>query len=184
MPELICKILHIGKTTYYKYVKESYPIITFLLSLDKKELLELNTTGKIKKFELIKNMSFEDLQDKLNQPNIQSIQAVYVNRVLYSTFKKRSLAYLHFLLKKQNIKNSSDLYKFNIKKDQENFFKRFVSEWHHDSEANVLSFARNRDEFNECTKLYLTEEEINFIFQNKEVFISSVQKMLEQKLKK
>lgn len=51
MPELICKILHIGKTTYYKYVKEGYPIITFLLSFDKSELEELLKSGKIQKLE-------------------------------------------------------------------------------------------------------------------------------------
>lgn len=51
MPELICKILHIGKTTYYKYLKEEYPIVTFLLSFQKSELEELLLTGKIAKLE-------------------------------------------------------------------------------------------------------------------------------------
>ncbi len=55
MPELICKILHIGKTTYYKYLKEEYPIVTFLLSFQKSELEELLLTGKIDKFENLKN---------------------------------------------------------------------------------------------------------------------------------
>lgn len=53
MPELICKLLHIGKTTYYKYVKEGYPIITFLLSLTKEEVEELLNTSKIKKFDYV-----------------------------------------------------------------------------------------------------------------------------------
>ncbi|GEM_PF-3563686 len=55
MIELICKILHIGKTTYYKYVKESYPIIKFLHSLSKEELEELLHNGEIKRFEHTKS---------------------------------------------------------------------------------------------------------------------------------
>ena len=51
MPELICKLLHIGKTTYYKYLREGYPIITFLLSFKKSELEELLESGKIQKLE-------------------------------------------------------------------------------------------------------------------------------------
>ncbi|WP_321467915.1 hypothetical protein [Halarcobacter sp.] len=51
MIELICKILHIGKTTYYKYLKEDYPIIKFLHSLSKEELEELLITGQLKKLE-------------------------------------------------------------------------------------------------------------------------------------
>lgn len=55
MPELICKILHIGKTTYYKYLKEGYPIITFLQSMQKDELEELLKSGRVRKFDNINN---------------------------------------------------------------------------------------------------------------------------------
>ena len=40
MPELICSILKIGKTTYYKYLKNQVPIVMFLLNFSKKELEE------------------------------------------------------------------------------------------------------------------------------------------------
>lgn len=49
MVELICKILHIGKTTYYRYLKENYPIIKFLNSFSKSELEDLLETGTIYK---------------------------------------------------------------------------------------------------------------------------------------
>lgn len=56
MPELICKLLHIGKTTYYKYLKEGYPIISFLLSFQKEEIEELINVGKIERFENLKQI--------------------------------------------------------------------------------------------------------------------------------
>ncbi len=63
MVELICKILHIGKSTYYKYKKDNYPIIEFLNSFDKQDLEELLITGKINKIELLKKcFSKEDLE--------------------------------------------------------------------------------------------------------------------------
>ncbi len=51
MPELICKILHIGKTTYYKYLKENYSIIKFLQTFSTAELEELEKTGRITRLE-------------------------------------------------------------------------------------------------------------------------------------
>lgn len=72
MPELICKILHIGKTTYYKYLKNNYPILKFLMSFSKEELEELSSTGKIRKFELIKHLTAEELEQKLQVKDTSS----------------------------------------------------------------------------------------------------------------
>ena len=58
MPELICKILHISKTTYYSYLKKGYSIVSFLNSFTKDELEELLKTGKIKKFEIVQNNNY------------------------------------------------------------------------------------------------------------------------------
>lgn len=58
MPELICKILHISKTTYYSYLKKGYSIVSFLNSFTKDELEELLRTGKIKKFEIVQNNNY------------------------------------------------------------------------------------------------------------------------------
>ena len=46
-PTLISKILHIGLSTYYKYVKEDVRIVKFLQSFDINDLRELNETGMI-----------------------------------------------------------------------------------------------------------------------------------------
>lgn len=70
MPELLCKLLHISKTTYYSYVKKNYSIINFLLNFTKEELEELLQYGKIAKLELIKNYSLEELKNKLNTQQV------------------------------------------------------------------------------------------------------------------
>lgn len=51
MPELICKILHISKTTYYKYKKNEIPIVKFLHSFSKEELIYFLGKGYFKKFQ-------------------------------------------------------------------------------------------------------------------------------------
>ena len=177
------RILEISEKSYYRWKKKDHVTLLSLLEshFHNNELQEFLETGKIKKYELIKNMSYEELKDILNQADRDPTQAVYINRVLH-TFNMRSLAYLFYLLKEHTIKDSTDLYNFNLKKDQENFFIRFMSDWYHNEKDNVLSFARNRKEFNEYIELYLTKEEVDFVFKNKEIFISSVHKILQQKL--
>ena len=54
MPELICKILHISKTTYYKYKKDEIPIVKFLHLFSKEELLDFLEKNYFKKFEIYK----------------------------------------------------------------------------------------------------------------------------------
>ena len=63
MPELICRILKIGKTTYYKYVKENVPIVLFLKSFSKQELEEFLKTGKFRKFE--ESIFFDNFAEKI-----------------------------------------------------------------------------------------------------------------------
>jgi len=46
-PTLIAKILHIGLSTYYKYVKNDVKIVKFLQSFSMEELEELNKVGMI-----------------------------------------------------------------------------------------------------------------------------------------
>lgn len=61
MPELICKVLQIGKTTYYEYKKRNSLAYKLVSYFSKDKLEEFINTGKIDKLELIKNMSAEEL---------------------------------------------------------------------------------------------------------------------------
>ncbi|WP_373072059.1 hypothetical protein [Sulfurimonas sp.] len=111
MPELICKLLHISKTTYYRYVKENYPIVVFLNSLEKEDLNELNDTGEIRKFELVKNLSYDELFIKLGT-NTKKDDTLLEYIQYNFNFNKTSW----------NLKNNLDLFKdiYNEHKDSFN----------------------------------------------------------------
>ncbi len=83
MVELICKILHIGKTTYYRYLKENYPIIKFLNSFSKSELEDLLETGTIYKINFA-NEFFSKLNDEfigyvMNNQGIKALMTAIQN---------------------------------------------------------------------------------------------------------
>ncbi|MEA2029065.1 MAG: hypothetical protein U9N49_08830 [Campylobacterota bacterium] len=79
-PHLISQILHIGLTTYYKYVKNNYPIIIFLQQFSLPELQELLNTNNISKidsslyikselFDQNKHMYLSSFRDSLQNKN-------------------------------------------------------------------------------------------------------------------
>jgi len=84
-PELICKFLHIGKTTYYKYFKNDYSIIRFLQNFSNEELEELNSNAKLKKFDnlvkiekiVIKNQSNKYINTFLAKTQSNSIKHAF-----------------------------------------------------------------------------------------------------------
>ena len=126
---------------------------------------------------------YKEIFESEDLNSTQHIRKAEVNRALYSAFKRRSLSYLYYLLKKHNIKNSTEFFNFHAQKDEEDKFKSFISDFFSDLTANVVSFHLYREEFMEFTELYLNVDEIDFIFENKEVFISSIYKIMEHKLK-
>ena len=109
MPELICKILHIGKTTYYKYLKDNYPIVQFLSELKKEELEELLESGQIKKFNLIKNFTYDELQDKLLNINYDH-EFFYANaNYKIQLLNVREKAILYHAIRKSSPKTKTEL---------------------------------------------------------------------------
>lgn len=100
MPELICKILHISKTTYYSYLKKNYSIVIFLNTLSKEELEELLKTSKIKKFEN---------SDNLIQIHKEAIH-IYIDFIQKLNLEEIK-SFLNIIFKiKQDLKNTSDIF--------------------------------------------------------------------------
>ncbi|MFA6740389.1 MAG: hypothetical protein WCR78_02755 [Arcobacteraceae bacterium] len=85
--KIVCNLLGITVRSYSNWAKELRPIITFLEKgyLNKNELKEFLDTGKIKKLDLIKNYTFEELQEKLNNQQNNSHDDDYIIKNL--TFK-------------------------------------------------------------------------------------------------
>lgn len=147
MPELICKILHISKTTYYSYLKKGYPIISFLNSFGKEGLGELLETGKIEKLEQIndfnlleieaiklyidftQNLNDEELELFLSichqtQKDFKDISQYYIDLILDVNLKKDIK--VSILKKLQNISNHT-LFFYGIKQLIQNHFKQYYS---------------------------------------------------------
>ncbi len=74
MVELICKILKIGKASYYRYKKSNEPILNLIKYFSKEELIELQNTSKIYRLELIKDFSIEQIELALKYYLIEEIQ--------------------------------------------------------------------------------------------------------------
>lgn len=74
MVELICKILKIGKASYYRYKKADEPILSLIKYFSKEELLELQNNSKITRLELIKDFSNDQIEMALKYFLIEKIQ--------------------------------------------------------------------------------------------------------------
>ncbi|MCT7616655.1 hypothetical protein N5U05_02785 [Aliarcobacter butzleri] len=69
--ETMAKLFSTAEGTYYKWKKENRPIINLLETyFTKEELEEFISTNEIKKLELIKNYSLEELENKLNTQQV------------------------------------------------------------------------------------------------------------------
>lgn len=84
--EIMATLFSTSQGTYYKWKKENRPIIKLLNDyFSNDELLEYIELGKIKKLELIKHLTVEELQNKLNNQKIEAYNEDYIIKNL--TFK-------------------------------------------------------------------------------------------------
>ena len=116
-PRLISKILHIGLTTYYKYVKNDVKIIKFLQSFDREDLEELNERGMISSInfslELLDEISeFQKYKFLNNSKDFEKLDDYFI--LFYFDFLNELKKGIE---NKSNINNdifSSNFYKFDF----------------------------------------------------------------------
>jgi len=101
--------------------------------------------------------------------------------VKLSLFNRRSLVYLYYMIKKYDFTNAIDYFSWNAKRDEENSFKTFISDFFIDFNNNNIAFSFYREETNRFIDLYLTVDELDYIFKNKEIFIQSILFIADQK---
>ena len=128
---------------------------------------------------------YKEIFESEDLKNTYNVQRADVNHKLLTAFKRRSLGYLYYLLKKSKIKNSIEYFAYLEEKDEEIKFENFIKS----SIPNLLrdgkySLATYRIECNEYMSLYLTVDQIDFLFENKEIFISSIYTIMEHQLRK
>lgn len=131
--KIVCNLLGITARSYSNWAKELRPIITFFEKgyLNKNELKEFLDTGKIKKLDLIKKYSFEELQEKLtNQQNIVNNEELMIKNLIFKFLifnKEAPLLILRNILKelKQTILEKNDLIGL-IRNYQSNLIKNLI----------------------------------------------------------
>jgi len=101
--------------------------------------------------------------------------------VKLSLFNRRSLIYFYYIIKKHNFTNAYDYFSWNIKRDEENSFKTFISDFFIDFNNNNMALSFYREETNRFIDLYLNVDELDYIFQNKEIFMQSILFIADQK---
>jgi len=96
-------------------------------------------------------------------------------------FKRRSLVYIYYLLQKQDINNAVDYFQWQEQKDESNIFKNFIDDLWHDSSNDNVSFSFNRNEADRYISNFIRIDELDFIFQNKDIFLKSILFMTNEK---
>jgi len=101
--------------------------------------------------------------------------------VKLSLLNRRSLIFLYYIIKKHNFNNTIDYFSWNAKRDDGNKFKAFISDFFIDFDNNNIAFSFYREETNHFIDLYLTIDELDYIFKNKEIFMQSILFIADQK---
>ncbi len=103
----------------------------------------------------------------------EKISTEDINSKLFH-FHRRSLVYLLFLLQKKDINNGLDYFNWQIQKEETNMFKNFAKDWWHDFKNENVSFSYNRNEADQYISHLIKIDELDYIFENKDVFMKSI----------
>lgn len=165
LEEIMIKLFDFSRPTYFKRKREQLPILVFLEKyFSKEELEEYVTKGKIKKLELIKNLSTEELELKLTNEPISAFDDEYIIKNL--TFKfllfnnKEALITLRKIF--ENIKDE-DISKNRLLEIMQDYPVKFWSTETKSSKKSAIFF---------IDKL-LTNYEVNILLQHKQKIFTS-----------
>ena len=133
LKEIIIKLFCFGTPTYYRWKSENRPVLQLIEQyFTKVELEEYLKTGKIKKYELIKHKTFDDVNKIINE-DVQIldetlIDLVSCNIINLLEFKGLNQNHLKFFLKINNIlKNEINVQ--NAKEITIETIENFDSKW-------------------------------------------------------
>lgn len=171
MIEEICDMLEIAKSTYFKHKKEDRLIISFMEKyFNEAELQEYLETKKIKKLDLIKDYTLEELENKLSsgarKVENEDFLLNLVNFKMYSYFKEREgikdKIFKKLLDKTTTLKDvdgSKDYLLSIIEQYETSIFKAE----HSNHKKIVLEFVKN----------YLSDLEVFVLINNKHKFFNA-----------
>jgi len=162
----ITKLFNFTRQTWTKWQEEGR-LITKLLKkyFTTEDLEEFLTTNQIKKLELIKNLSLEELEKKLSS-TINNPKITLNNKLI--AFPLKAIAALYFILKnnqfiatKKNFLNVAEK-EFNaIFKIEVNLSLDFSTKWDKNTLIKYVDYL-------------LSDEDINLLFQDKDYYLSYI----------
>lgn len=173
MKKQICELLDISDVSYYRW-KQDRLIIPFLEKyFSEAEITEYIQTKKVKKLELIKDYSFLELNDKLNDTkeiiNISSINTKLNN------FDLRSLISLYLFLKNKKV------LPLETKDDFINMINENLKFIEIDWKEDMFSTKYNQLALIKCIKLFLDTNEILFMCKHLEEITNNLDQIIELK---
>jgi hypothetical protein len=191
--DVMTKLFSFTRVTYYNWLKEERIIIKFINNyFDKEDLCEIiERNGRLEKLELIRNLSTNQLKEKLNFKETEIIINSLMGKLkLISKNNRGSLLYLYVILQKNNeIKNYDELIKFLSQKIEPKKFIHSVVE--SIKELNFVEIDGSKtDNFTRkgfAKKLhadiqeFFTKEDIDFIFNYKFYFLNEIIKVIKVK---
>ena len=96
-------------------------------------------------------------------------------------FKRRSLVFLRELLKKEEIQNSIDYLEYLVRSDEANAIMNIIKETTVNFSDNTMSLPMYRHELDKYIDCLINIDELDFIFQNKTIFVKSIKFIIDEK---
>jgi DNA-binding transcriptional ArsR family regulator len=123
---------------------------------------------------------FEDENKKQNTLS-STLHKEDVNVLLFA-LNIRSLLYVLYMLEKEEVKNSQHFYIWKESTNENEMFIKFVSSSFPQIKDENISFFGCTHETNRFLGLFVRDEKLDFVFQNRGVFKHSIIWMISQKL--
>lgn len=120
------------------------------------------------------------IYDDIFKTRTTGIGETEINAKLF-LFNRRALIYLLYLLKNPNINSADEYFRWQDMQDDENIFKKIVSDFHIDLRNNNISFPNYRKETDTYINYLITDKELDYIFQNKNHFKELINFIAEEK---
>jgi len=120
------------------------------------------------------------IYDDIFKTDINGINEIDINARLF-LFNRRALIYLLYLLKNPNINSGDEYFNWQVKKDDESIFKKITLDFHIDLKNNNMSFSSYQKETNKYISYLIKNNELDYIFQNKNHFKELITFISKQK---
>ena len=169
MINTIVKILDVSKNSYFNYKKQKRPIIQLLEKyFSENELEEFLEFKKIEKFELIKNISSEEIKNLLKAKNNDFNQNIFYTKLFFlESVHKEFLSTYLFFCHKNDFDFSYKIFQENPPSNLKQIFQSIKNVFKLKAGGGYIINSIDIQKFDIFLSEILTTEELNYINMNK-----------------